>query len=106
MTVISPSLSKHSNPVVIIHVIIHVGCGERGNEMAEVLMGFPELEVEIDGKKESIMKRTCLVANAPNAPNAPAKPPSAPASPWPNTSVTRHEHQCDGRLDVAMGRTR
>ncbi|CAG8839146.1 28108_t:CDS:2, partial [Racocetra persica] len=37
-TVISQSLSKYSNS----NVIIYVGCGERGNEMAEVLMDFPE----------------------------------------------------------------
>ena len=36
-TVISQSLSKYSNS----NVIIYVGCGERGNEMAEVLMEFP-----------------------------------------------------------------
>lgn len=38
-TVISQSLSKYSNS----EVIIYVGCGERGNEMAEVLMDFPEV---------------------------------------------------------------
>ena len=46
-TVISQSLSKFSNS----DIIIYVGCGERGNEMAEVLRDFPELEVEIDGRK-------------------------------------------------------
>merc|ERR1719337_139009 len=58
-TVISQSLSKYSNS----DVIIYVGCGERGNEMSEVLQDFPELTVEIDGKTESIMRRTCMVAN-------------------------------------------
>lgn len=53
-TVISQSLSKFSNS----DIIIYVGCGERGNEMSEVLRDFPELEVEIGGKTESIMKRT------------------------------------------------
>ncbi len=38
-TVISQALSKFSNS----DVIIYVGCGERGNEMAEVLMDFPEV---------------------------------------------------------------
>jgi hypothetical protein len=38
-TVISQSLSKYSNS----DVIVYVGCGERGNEMAEVLMEFPEV---------------------------------------------------------------
>lgn len=65
-TVISQSLSKYSNS----DVIIYVGCGERGNEMAEVLRDFPELTMEVDGKVESIMKRTALVANTSNMPVA------------------------------------
>eukprot|EP01119_Soliformovum_irregulare_P004233 TRINITY_DN1523_c0_g1_i1.p1 TRINITY_DN1523_c0_g1~~TRINITY_DN1523_c0_g1_i1.p1 ORF type:complete len:621 (-),score=196.24 TRINITY_DN1523_c0_g1_i1:73-1935(-) len=65
-TVISQALSKFSNS----DCIIYVGCGERGNEMAEVLMEFPDLHVEIKGKKESIMKRTALVANTSNMPVA------------------------------------
>lgn len=65
-TVISQALSKFSNS----DVIVYVGCGERGNEMAEVLMEFPELTVEIKGVEESIMKRTTLVANTSNMPVA------------------------------------
>lgn len=65
-TVISQSLSKYSNS----DVIIYVGCGERGNEMSEVLQDFPQLTVEIDGVEESIMKRTALVANTSNMPVA------------------------------------
>lgn len=65
-TVISQSLSKYSNS----DAIIYVGCGERGNEMAEVLMEFPELYTEISGRKEPIMKRTTLVANTSNMPVA------------------------------------
>jgi len=38
--------------------------------MAEVLDEFPELEVEIEGQKHCIMKRTCLVANTSNMPVA------------------------------------
>lgn len=38
-TVISQSLSKYSNS----DVIVYVGCGERGNEMSEVLRDFPEV---------------------------------------------------------------
>lgn len=49
--------------------LVH-NCGERGNEMAEVLMEFPELFTEIDGRKEPIMKRTTLVANTSNMPVA------------------------------------
>ena len=50
-TVISQSLSKFSNS----DVIIYVGCGERGNEMSEVLRDFPEVNslcrfVELNGR--------------------------------------------------------
>lgn len=66
-TVISQALSKYSNS----DGIIYVGCGERGNEMAEVLMEFPQLTMTLpDGREESIMKRTCLVANTSNMPVA------------------------------------
>ena len=65
-TVISQSVSKFSNS----DIIVYVGCGERGNEMAEVLMDFPELSINIDGRKEPIMKRTCLIANTSNMPVA------------------------------------
>ncbi|KYO27154.1 V-type proton ATPase catalytic subunit A [Alligator mississippiensis] len=65
-TVISQSLSKYSNS----DVIIYVGCGERGNEMSEVLRDFPELTMEVDGRTETIMKRTSLVANTSNMPVA------------------------------------
>ncbi|KAK5162940.1 vacuolar protein sorting-associated protein 1 [Saxophila tyrrhenica] len=65
-TVISQSVSKFSNS----DIIVYVGCGERGNEMAEVLMDFPELTIEVEGRKEAIMKRTCLIANTSNMPVA------------------------------------
>ncbi|GBF89916.1 V-type proton ATPase catalytic subunit A [Raphidocelis subcapitata] len=66
-TVISQALSKYSNA----DGVIYVGCGERGNEMAEVLMEFPQLTMTLpDGREESIMKRTCLVANTSNMPVA------------------------------------
>lgn len=66
-TVISQALSKYSNS----DGIIYVGCGERGNEMAEVLMDFPQLTMTTpDGREESIMKRTTLVANTSNMPVA------------------------------------
>ncbi|KAI4291711.1 V-type H+-transporting ATPase subunit A [Pancytospora philotis] len=63
-TVISQSLSKYSNS----DVIVYVGCGERGNEMSEILEEFPRLTVE--GTEESILKRTVLVANTSNMPVA------------------------------------
>ncbi|KAH0793886.1 V-type proton ATPase catalytic subunit A [Histomonas meleagridis] len=65
-TVISQALSKYSNS----NGIIYVGCGERGNEMAEVLMEFPELTCELNGVEHPIMDRTCLVANTSNMPVA------------------------------------
>jgi hypothetical protein len=64
-TVISQALSKYSNA----DGVIYVGCGERGNEMAEVLMEFPQLTMSLpDGREESIMKRTCLVRRRAAAP--------------------------------------
>ncbi|MEO0117491.1 MAG: V-type ATP synthase subunit A, partial [candidate division WOR-3 bacterium] len=49
-------------------IIIFVGCGERGNEMASVLLEFPELKDPKSG--EPLMKRTCLIANTSNMPVA------------------------------------
>jgi V-type H+-transporting ATPase subunit A len=65
-TCISQALSKYSNS----QAIVYVGCGERGNEMAEVLKEFPELYTEINGKMHNIMMRTILVANTSNMPVA------------------------------------
>ncbi|KAJ3225717.1 V-type proton ATPase catalytic subunit A [Clydaea vesicula] len=90
-TVISQALSKYSNS----DVIIYVGCGERGNEMAEVLMDFPELSIEIDGRQESIMKRTTLVANTSNMPVA-----AREASIY--TGITLSEYFRDQGRNVAM----
>ncbi|KAL8242784.1 hypothetical protein R6Q59_013086 [Mikania micrantha] len=64
---ISQALSKYSNS----DTVVYVGCGERGNEMAEVLMDFPQLTMTLpDGREESVMKRTTLVANTSNMPVA------------------------------------
>jgi len=49
-------------------VVFHIGCGERGNEMTEVLIKFPELKDPKTGK--SLMERTVLVANTSNMPVA------------------------------------
>jgi V/A-type H+-transporting ATPase subunit A len=49
-------------------IIVFVGCGERGNEMTDVLMEFPELEDPKTG--EPLMKRTILIANTSNMPVA------------------------------------
>lgn len=65
-TCISQALSKYSNS----QAIVYVGCGERGNEMAEVLKEFPELYTEVNGVSHNIMMRTILVANTSNMPVA------------------------------------
>ncbi|MBU5592817.1 V-type ATP synthase subunit A [Clostridium sp. MSJ-4] len=49
-------------------VVVYVGCGERGNEMTDVLNEFPELKDPKTG--ESLMKRTVLIANTSNMPVA------------------------------------
>jgi len=49
-------------------VMVHVGCGERGNEMAEVLQVFPELRDPRTGR--SLMEKTVLIANTSNMPVA------------------------------------
>eukprot|EP00178_Gracilaria_changii_P010781 TRINITY_DN312_c0_g1_i1.p2 TRINITY_DN312_c0_g1~~TRINITY_DN312_c0_g1_i1.p2 ORF type:complete len:616 (+),score=116.94 TRINITY_DN312_c0_g1_i1:4419-6266(+) len=90
-TVISQSLSKFSNS----DCIVYVGCGERGNEMAEVLKDFPELNITIDGKEVSIMNRTLLVANTSNMPVA-----AREASIY--TGITISEYFRDMGMNVAM----
>jgi len=91
-TVISQSLSKYSNT----DAVIYVGCGERGNEMAEVLKDFPELKYTCpDGRQEPIMKRTCLVANTSNMPVA-----AREASIY--TGITLAEYYRDMGKNVAM----
>jgi V-type H+-transporting ATPase subunit A len=94
-TVISQALSKHANTAAI----IYVGCGERGNEMAEVLEEFPELTIEreVDGKiiDVPIMQRTCLVANTSNMPVA-----AREASIY--TGITLAEYFRDMGYHVAM----
>lgn len=91
-TVISQALSKHSNS----DAIIYVGCGERGNEMAEVLKDFPELKMRTKaGKEVGIMLRTCLVANTSNMPVA-----AREASIY--TGITLAEYFRDQGMNVAM----
>jgi len=91
-TVISQSLSKYSNS----DAIIYVGCGERGNEMAEVLMEFPDLMMTLpDGSEAAIMNRTCVVANTSNMPVA-----AREASIY--TGITMAEYYRDMGMNVAM----
>ncbi len=63
-TVTQHQIAKWSNA----EVVIFIGCGERGNEMTDVLMEFPELEDPYSG--EPLLKRTVLVANTSNMPVA------------------------------------
>jgi V/A-type H+-transporting ATPase subunit A len=63
-TVIQHQLAKWSDA----DIIIFVGCGERGNEMANVLLEFPELTDPRSG--HSLMERTVLIANTSNMPVA------------------------------------
>jgi V/A-type H+-transporting ATPase subunit A len=63
-TVTQQSLAKWSNA----DVVVYVGCGERGNEMTDVLMEFPELKDPKTG--DPLMHRTVLIANTSNMPVA------------------------------------
>ncbi len=74
-------------------IIFFVGCGERGNEMAEVLMEFPELQDPKSG--EPLMKRTVLVANTSDMPVA-----AREASIY--TGITLAEYFRDMGYDVAL----
>ena len=74
-------------------IVIYVGCGERGNEMTDVLNEFPELIDPATG--ESIMKRTVLIANTSNMPVA-----AREASIY--TGITLGEYFRDMGYNVAM----
>jgi len=63
-TVIQHQLAKWADA----EVVIYIGCGERGNEMTDVLIEFPELKDPKSG--EPLMKRTVLIANTSNMPVA------------------------------------
>ncbi|MDD3842210.1 MAG: V-type ATP synthase subunit A [Candidatus Izemoplasmatales bacterium] len=63
-TVVQHQLAKWADA----DIIVYVGCGERGNEMTDVLMEFPELKDPKTG--EALMKRTVLIANTSNMPVA------------------------------------
>jgi len=75
------------------NVIVYIGCGERGNEMTEILTTFPELE---DPKSNRpLMERTILVANTSNMPVA-----AREASIY--TGITMGEYYRDMGYDVAL----
>ncbi len=63
-TVIQHQLAKWSDA----DIVVYIGCGERGNEMTDVLIEFPQLKDPRSG--EPLMKRTVLVANTSNMPVA------------------------------------
>jgi V/A-type H+-transporting ATPase subunit A len=74
-------------------VVVYVGCGERGNEMTDVLIEFPELKDPRSG--EPLMKRSVLIANTSNMPVA-----AREASVY--TGVTIAEYFRDMGYDVAL----
>lgn len=88
-TVISQQLSKWSDA----QIVVYVGCGERGNEMTEVLTTFPELEDPKTGKP--LMGRTVLIANTSNMPVA-----AREASVY--TGITIAEYYRDMGYDVSL----
>lgn len=88
-TVVQHQLAKWANA----QIVVYVGCGERGNEMTDVLMEFPELIDPNTG--ESIMKRTVLIANTSNMPVA-----AREASIY--TGITISEYFRDMGYSVAM----
>ena len=63
-TVVQHQIAKFAN----VDIVVYVGCGERGNEMTDVVNEFPELIDPASGK--SIMERTILIANTSNMPVA------------------------------------
>lgn len=88
-TVVQHALAKWSD----VDIVIYIGCGERGNEMTDVLREFPEL---IDPRTgESLMKRTVLIANTSDMPVA-----AREASVY--TGITIAEYFRDMGYDVAV----
>ena len=88
-TVLQESLAKWCDA----DVIVYVGCGERGNEMADVLNEFPELEDPRSGRP--LMERTVIIANTSNMPVA-----AREASIY--TAITVAEYFRDQGLHVAL----
>ena len=88
-TVVQHALAKWSD----VDVVVYIGCGERGNEMTDVLQEFPELVDPRTG--ESLMKRTVLIANTSDMPVA-----AREASIY--TGITIAEYFRDMGYDVAV----
>lgn len=88
-TVTQQQLAKWSDA----EIVVYIGCGERGNEMTEVLTEFPELTDPKTGN--SLMERTILIANTSNMPVA-----AREASVY--TGITLAEYFRDMGYDVAL----
>lgn len=88
-TVTQQSLAKWSDA----EIVVYIGCGERGNEMTEVLTEFPELEDPKTGRP--LMERTVLIANTSNMPVA-----AREASVY--TGITIAEYFRDMGYDVSL----
>lgn len=88
-TVIQHQLAKWADA----EIVVYIGCGERGNEMTDVLLEFPELEDPRTG--EPLMKRTILIANTSNMPVA-----AREASVY--TGITLAEYYRDMGYSVAL----
>ena len=88
-TVVQHQLAKWSD----VDIVVYIGCGERGNEMTDVLMEFPELHDPNTG--EPLMKRTVLIANTSDMPVA-----AREASIY--TGITIAEYFRDMGYDVAV----
>jgi V/A-type H+-transporting ATPase subunit A len=88
-TVTQHSLAKFADA----DIVVYVGCGERGNEMTEVIEDFPELEDPKTGN--SLMARTSLIANTSNMPVAARES-------CVYTGITIAEYYRDMGYDVAL----
>lgn len=88
-TVVQHQIAKWSD----VDLVVYVGCGERGNEMTDVLLEFPEITDPRTG--ESLMKRTVLIANTSDMPVA-----AREASIY--TGITIAEYFRDMGYDVAV----
>jgi V/A-type H+-transporting ATPase subunit A len=88
-TVTQQQLAKWSDA----EIVVYIGCGERGNEMTEVLTEFPHLEDPKTGKP--LMERTVLIANTSNMPVA-----AREASVY--TGITIAEYFRDMGYDVSL----
>jgi V/A-type H+-transporting ATPase subunit A len=88
-TVAQQSLAKFADA----DIVVYIGCGERGNEMTEVIDDFPELPDPQTGN--ALMARTCLIANTSNMPVAARES-------CVYTGITIAEYYRDMGYDVAL----